>query len=114
MFDACVNNLAQHGRLVVIGWISGYQTDKGFNTSKTASSLPQRLLPKCASIRGFFLFGYVKEIKVCYFIELLYILGEYVLRVRVVIFWLHFEMLLVLNAHTGNTLRDFKLTSSYK
>lgn len=64
MFDACVNNLANHGRLIVIGWVSGYQTDKGFNVSRTSSSLPQRLLPKSASIRGFFLFGFPKEIKV--------------------------------------------------
>lgn len=64
MFDACVNNLAPHGRLIVIGWISGYQSEKGFNTSKTVSSLPQRLLPKNASIRGFFLFGFPQEIKV--------------------------------------------------
>lgn len=64
MFDTCVNALAQHGRLIVIGWISGYETDKGFNVSRTLGSLPQRLLPKCASVRGFFLFGYPKEIKV--------------------------------------------------
>ena len=64
MFDTCVNALAQHGRLIVIGWISGYETDKGFNVSRTLGSLPQRLLPKSASVRGFFLFGYPKEIKV--------------------------------------------------
>lgn len=64
MFDTCVNALAKHARLIVIGWISGYQTDKGFNTSRTLSSLPQRLLPKSASVRGFFLFNHPKEIKV--------------------------------------------------
>ncbi|XP_067948550.1 prostaglandin reductase-3-like [Watersipora subatra] len=63
MFDTCVNNLAQNGRLIVIGWISGYQSSKGFATSKTSSSLPQRLLPKSASIRGFFLFNHSREIK---------------------------------------------------
>ena len=64
MFDTCVNALAKHGRLIVIGWISGYETDKGFNVSRTLGSLPQRLLPKSASVRGFFLFGYPKDIKV--------------------------------------------------
>lgn len=66
MFDTCVNALAKHGRLVVIGWISGYQTDKGFTLSRTLSSLPQRLLPKSASVRGFFLFNHPREIKVCF------------------------------------------------
>ena len=57
----CFSNLIA---LICISAI-GYQTDKGFNVSRVAASLPQRLLPKSASVRGFFLFGYPKEIKVC-------------------------------------------------
>lgn len=62
MFDAAVNNLAMHGRLVVIGYITGYQSDRGFAVSRTAATLPQRLLPKSASVRGFFLFNHASRI----------------------------------------------------
>ncbi|XP_041366682.1 prostaglandin reductase-3-like [Gigantopelta aegis] len=54
MFDLCVNNLAVKGRLIVIGFISGYESATGFKPSRTAT-LPTKLLSKSASVRGFFL-----------------------------------------------------------
>ncbi|XP_068614879.1 prostaglandin reductase 3-like [Brachionichthys hirsutus] len=54
VFEAAVNNLAQKGRLIVIGFISGYQTASGIPTFKGAT-LPMKLLQRSASIRGFFL-----------------------------------------------------------
>ncbi|XP_046369142.2 prostaglandin reductase-3-like [Haliotis rufescens] len=62
MFDTCVNSLATKGRLIVIGYISGYESQTGFKPSRT-SALPQRLLPKSASVRGFFLFHYTNYIQ---------------------------------------------------
>ncbi|CAH1796743.1 unnamed protein product [Owenia fusiformis] len=61
MFDTAVKNLAIKGRLIIIGYIAGYETSRGFPTSKVVATLPQRLLPKSASVRGFFLFGYVSD-----------------------------------------------------
>ncbi|XP_030638675.1 prostaglandin reductase 3 isoform X2 [Chanos chanos] len=53
-FDSAVNNLAVKGRLIVIGFISGYQTATGLTPVK-AGTLPAKLLQKSASVRGFFL-----------------------------------------------------------
>ncbi|KAM4633300.1 prostaglandin reductase 3-like [Polymixia lowei] len=54
IFDLAVNSLANKGRLIVIGFISGYQTASGIPTVK-GGTLPVKLLQKSASIRGFFL-----------------------------------------------------------
>lgn len=64
MFDAGVDSLTLHGRLIVIGYIQGYESDKGYVPSRTLATLPARLLPKSASVRGFFLMNFAKDIPV--------------------------------------------------
>lgn len=58
-FEVCVNNLAVKGRLIIIGMISGYQDGSTWSASSgninSNLSLSARLLPKSASVRGFFL-----------------------------------------------------------
>ncbi|XP_029115772.1 prostaglandin reductase 3-like [Scleropages formosus] len=54
VFDLALNSLAAHGRLIVIGFISGYQSDLGVPPVRSAA-LPAKLLKKSASVRGFFL-----------------------------------------------------------
>lgn len=54
VFDLAVNSLATKGRLIVIGFISGYQSASGIPSIK-AGTLPVKLLQKSASVRGFFL-----------------------------------------------------------
>ncbi|XP_071955127.1 prostaglandin reductase-3-like [Antedon mediterranea] len=56
-FETCIKSLGFKGRLIVIGYISGYESDKGFVTS-VINTLPQRLLSKSASVSGFLLFHY--------------------------------------------------------
>lgn len=73
MFLECVKNLAIRGRLIVIGFISGYSDGtawKGGNKStnangnvKPAPPLPAMILGKSASIRGFFLNDYPEQFK---------------------------------------------------
>ncbi|EDV29464.1 uncharacterized protein TRIADDRAFT_19171 [Trichoplax adhaerens] len=60
MFNICLENLAIKGRLIVIGYISGYQTAKGVSKSRNLI-IPPRLLSKSSSLRGFLLFHYVKH-----------------------------------------------------
>lgn len=77
-FDTCVRNLAVHGRLIVIGAVSGYQdqaawTEKkgegkseGQREGKSAGAivpLPMQLLQKSTSIRGFFLLNFADQLK---------------------------------------------------
>uniref|UniRef100_W5K2R0 15-oxoprostaglandin 13-reductase n=1 Tax=Astyanax mexicanus TaxID=7994 RepID=W5K2R0_ASTMX len=54
IFDLAVNNLATRGRMLVIGFISGYQSASGLQPVR-GGTLPAKLLQKSASIRGFFL-----------------------------------------------------------
>jgi len=54
VFDLAVNSLARGGRLLVIGFISGYQSASGIAPVK-GGTLPVKLLQKSASVRGFFL-----------------------------------------------------------
>lgn len=54
VLELAVNNLANKGRLIVIGFISGYQTASGIPPFR-GGTLPAKLLQKSASIRGFFL-----------------------------------------------------------
>lgn len=54
VLELAVNCLANKGRLIVIGFISGYQSESGIPPFK-ARTLPVKLLQKSASIRGFFL-----------------------------------------------------------
>ena len=52
LFDTCVDNLARFGRLIAIGYVSEYKS----GAAKVESErIYTRLLPKSASIRGFFL-----------------------------------------------------------
>uniref|UniRef100_A0A8D0FZ65 15-oxoprostaglandin 13-reductase n=1 Tax=Sphenodon punctatus TaxID=8508 RepID=A0A8D0FZ65_SPHPU len=60
MFELAVNSLATKGRLIIIGFISGYQSPAGILPVK-AEMLPAKLLKKSASIRGFFLIHYDSE-----------------------------------------------------
>ena len=56
MLEAAVKNIAKHGRIVVIGSISGYEDESAWK-GKAVEGLPlhMRLLTKSASLRGFFL-----------------------------------------------------------
>ncbi|XP_034285231.1 prostaglandin reductase 3 isoform X1 [Pantherophis guttatus] len=60
MYDLAINSLAIKGRLIIIGFISGYQTLTGLPRSHT-EMLPAKLLKKSASIRGFFLNHYFSD-----------------------------------------------------
>lgn len=55
ILELAVKSLATKGRLIVIGFISGYQSASGFPSFKAGDTLPVRLLQKSASMRGFFL-----------------------------------------------------------
>lgn len=54
VLELALNSLANKGRLIVIGFISGYQSASGFPPLR-AAALPVKLLQRSASIRGFFL-----------------------------------------------------------
>ncbi len=56
IFNTCVKNLATHGRLIIIGFITNYQTASF--SSRPSLPLYSILLSKSASIRGFFLDQY--------------------------------------------------------
>ncbi|XP_028673044.1 prostaglandin reductase-3-like [Erpetoichthys calabaricus] len=60
LFEMAVNCLANKGRLIIIGFISGYQSASGLKPIR-AEALPAKLLLKSASIRGFFLPHYYSE-----------------------------------------------------
>ncbi|XP_076006495.1 prostaglandin reductase-3-like [Genypterus blacodes] len=62
VFDLAVNNLANQGRLIVIGFISGYQTASGIPPIRGAT-LPVKLLQKSASLRGFFLPHFIGDFR---------------------------------------------------
>ncbi|XP_027009080.1 prostaglandin reductase-3 [Tachysurus fulvidraco] len=64
VFDLAVNNLAQHGRLLVVGFISGYQSKSGLQPI-SGDTIPAKLLQKSASIRGFFLAHFLSEYSEC-------------------------------------------------
>ncbi|XP_028835789.1 prostaglandin reductase 3-like isoform X2 [Denticeps clupeoides] len=54
VFDLAVDCLATKGRLIVIGFISGYRSASGL-PPVAGRTLPAKLLKKSASVRGFFL-----------------------------------------------------------
>uniref|UniRef100_A0A8D2HRJ4 15-oxoprostaglandin 13-reductase n=1 Tax=Urocitellus parryii TaxID=9999 RepID=A0A8D2HRJ4_UROPR len=60
MFDLALDALATRGRLIVIGFISGYQSPAGLSPVK-AATLPAKLLKKSASVQGFFLNHYLSK-----------------------------------------------------
>ena len=59
IFDLCVKNLATCGRLIIIGFISSYQSDKFSPAMKIP--LQQILLTKSACVRGFFLMNHISD-----------------------------------------------------
>ncbi|XP_039092350.1 prostaglandin reductase 3 [Hyaena hyaena] len=63
MFDLAVDALATKGRLIVIGFVSGYQTPTGLAPVK-AGTLPAKLLKKSARVQGFFLNHYLSKYQV--------------------------------------------------
>jgi NADPH:quinone reductase-like Zn-dependent oxidoreductase len=55
VFDACINNLATHGKLIVIGAMSGYQDASAWSGSpagKASRPIATKLLAKSASMHG--------------------------------------------------------------
>ncbi|XP_028985213.1 prostaglandin reductase 3-like [Betta splendens] len=62
VFELALNSLADKGRLIVIGFISGYQTASGIPPLR-AATLPVKLLQRSASIRGFFLPHFLSDYK---------------------------------------------------
>ncbi|XP_074510856.1 prostaglandin reductase 3-like [Sebastes fasciatus] len=60
VLELAVNSLANKGRLIVIGFISGYQTASGVPAFR-GGTLPVKLLQKSASMRGFFLPHFVSD-----------------------------------------------------
>lgn len=54
VLEVAVNALANRGRLIVIGFISGYRSASGIPSFR-GGTLPVKLLQKSASMRGFFL-----------------------------------------------------------
>jgi hypothetical protein len=66
-FETCVNHLAVRGVLIVIGAVSQYQDQSAWDTSKGAGSvaktpLASALLKKSASVSGFFLLHFAKQL----------------------------------------------------
>lgn len=59
MFDACVDNLAIHGKLVIIGYISEYISGA---EAVTAPRINIQLLAKSASLRGMFLPHFIQRL----------------------------------------------------
>ncbi|GMP38259.1 hypothetical protein CsSME_00009579 [Camellia sinensis var. sinensis] len=57
MFDLCLNALAVHGRMVVIGMISQYQGEHGWKPLNY-TGLCEKLLAKSQTVAGFFLVQY--------------------------------------------------------
>ncbi|KAM6910607.1 prostaglandin reductase 3-like [Xenentodon cancila] len=63
VLELAVNCLAKKGRLIVIGMISGYQTESGIPPFPGGETLPVKLLLRSASMRGFFLPHFVSDYK---------------------------------------------------
>jgi NADPH-dependent curcumin reductase CurA len=61
IFEVCVNNLAVHGRLIIIGMVSGYASGTAWKGGQEGRPLPARLIGKSASVRGFFLNNFPRE-----------------------------------------------------
>ena len=59
MFDTCVNALGTHGRLVIIGAISEYESGP---QPVTDVRVLYKLLPKSASLRAFWLVHYFSQV----------------------------------------------------
>ncbi|XP_077576353.1 prostaglandin reductase 3-like [Stigmatopora nigra] len=58
--ELAINSLANKGQLIIIGFISGYQSASGIPQFRGAT-VPVKLLQKSASIRGFFLPHFISD-----------------------------------------------------
>ncbi|XP_057689810.1 prostaglandin reductase 3-like [Corythoichthys intestinalis] len=58
--ELAINSLAKKGQLIIIGFISGYQSASGIPQFRGAT-VPVKLLQKSASIRGFFLPHFISD-----------------------------------------------------
>jgi len=58
-FETCVNALAIHGRLVIIGMIGSYESG---DFGQPTSTMPSTLLRTSASVRGFYLHHFADDI----------------------------------------------------
>jgi len=72
IFNTCVKNLAVNGRLIIIGFVSGY-TNGNF-AAKLTIPLTQILLSKSAGVHGFFLNHFLSDVprhysKLCSLLE---------------------------------------------
>jgi prostaglandin reductase 3 len=77
-FDICVDSLAVRGKLIVIGFVSGYSDGSGWkksNEKDVGRPLSVKLLGKSTSVCGFFLFDYKEEIQKHY-LKLLKLMDE--------------------------------------
>eukprot|EP01112_Ceratiomyxa_fruticulosa_P005624 TRINITY_DN1635_c0_g1_i2.p1 TRINITY_DN1635_c0_g1~~TRINITY_DN1635_c0_g1_i2.p1 ORF type:complete len:363 (+),score=54.38 TRINITY_DN1635_c0_g1_i2:133-1221(+) len=68
LYEACLNNLAVKGKLIVIGTVSNYKDGSAFankqgKSEKASRPLPMKLLGKSASISGFLVTHYRKLFK---------------------------------------------------
>lgn len=59
IFDACVDNLAKHGRLVICGFISEYTSG---TQTVTAPRIYHKLLWQSATVRGFLFSDFVEHV----------------------------------------------------
>ncbi|KAJ0974948.1 hypothetical protein J5N97_016913 [Dioscorea zingiberensis] len=59
MFDLCLNALAVYGRLIVIGMISQYQGEHGWEP-RNYTGLCEKILAKSQTVAGFFLVQYAQ------------------------------------------------------
>ncbi|PRP78856.1 putative alcohol dehydrogenase [Planoprotostelium fungivorum] len=64
-YETCVNALATHGKLIIIGFVSGYKDQSGWveGKGKPGAPLVAKLLAKSASVRGFFLNHFDRHFK---------------------------------------------------
>jgi len=75
-FITCLDNLAIRGKLVLIGFVSGYESEAGGSPVKLSTpALVSKLLTRSMSLRGFMLFTY-KECLGEYMGKLAKMLGE--------------------------------------
>lgn len=61
MFNTAVDCIAMKGRVIIIGFISAYESDSGVVSDNRIVKMPAKLLAKSASVRGFLLFHYGKH-----------------------------------------------------
>jgi len=66
IFNACLNNLAVKGRLIVIGSIAGYKDGSSWKSGDgpmSSAPISTKLLSKSASLRGFYMNHFISDFK---------------------------------------------------